>query len=103
MEVHSWHPPHVSIISKNGVSGLRVCFLPGQLFSQSLNKRPEVVNTKEGSAVDDDSYLGYSVAVGDFGNESVVAVGMPRGEGLLGKVLFSSSLPNGMRFVHLVV
>jgi len=80
-----------------------VCFLPGQLFSQSLNIRPAVVNTKEGSAMDDDSYLGYSVAVGDFGNGSVVAVGMPRGAGLLGKVLFSGSLPNRLRFVHLVV
>jgi hypothetical protein len=63
------------------------------------------VNTKEGSAVDDDSYLGYSVAVGDFGDGegSGAAVGMPRGAGLLGKVLFSSSFPKGMRFVHLLI
>jgi hypothetical protein len=89
----------------NKVSGLYMCFLPGQLFSQSLNNRPAVVNTKEGSAVDDDSYLGYSVAVGDFGDVdgSGAAVGMPRGAGLLGKVLFSSFLPNGMRFVHQLV
>lgn len=66
-----------------------MCFLPGQLFSQDLNNRPAVVNTKEGSALDDDSYLGYSVAVGDFGDGdgSGAAVGMPRGAGLLGKVL----------------
>ncbi|PNF38619.1 hypothetical protein B7P43_G02308, partial [Cryptotermes secundus] len=69
----------------------------GQLFSQSLNNRPAVVNTKEGSVLDDDSYLGYSVAVGDFGDGggSGAAVGMPRGAGLLGKViLYTWNLTN---------
>jgi hypothetical protein len=63
------------------------------------------VNTKEGSAVDDDSYLGYSVAVGNFGDAggSGAAVGMPRGAGLLGKVLFSSFFLNGLKLVHLLV
>lgn len=44
--------------------------------------------TKEGSADEDDSYLGYSVTSGDFiGNgDSGTAVGMPRGYGLHGKV-----------------
>lgn len=61
------------------------------------------MNTKEGSAVDDDSYLGYSVVVGDFGdgNGSGAAVGMPRGAGLLGKVLFSSCYLKGPRFVYI--
>jgi hypothetical protein len=55
------------------------------------------VNTKEGAAVDDDSYLGYSVVVGDFGDGgSGAAAGMPRGADLLGKVLFLSCLPNGL-------
>ncbi|PSN37770.1 hypothetical protein C0J52_13179 [Blattella germanica] len=66
-----------------------ICFLSGQLFSQSLKDRPNVVFTKEGSALDDDSYLGYSVTVGNFGDREGggAAVGMPRGAGLLGKVL----------------
>ena len=44
--------------------------------------------TSEGSPQDDDSYLGYSVAAGDFEGrgEGGVAVGMPRGAGLFGKV-----------------
>lgn len=66
------------------------CFsdLSGQLFSQNPNKRPEVLATAEGSPEDDDSYLGYSVAAGNFDGpgEGGVAVGMPRGAGLLGKV-----------------
>jgi hypothetical protein len=61
------------------------------------------VNTKEGSVLDDDSYLGYSVAVGDFGDGdgSGAAVGMPRGAGLLGKVRFSTSFPKILRFITL--
>lgn len=44
--------------------------------------------TQEGPEWDDDSYMGYSVAVGDFYDEGVqgAAVGMPRGAGLEGKV-----------------
>ncbi|XP_069683383.1 integrin alpha-PS2 isoform X1 [Periplaneta americana] len=69
----------------------------GQVYSQSLGDRLAFVSTKEGSAVDDDSYLGYSVAVGDFGDGEGggAAVGMPRGSGLLGKVvLYSWNLTN---------
>ena len=45
--------------------------------------------TAEGSPSDDDSYLGYSVATGEFDGDPSspdVAVGMPRGSGLEGKV-----------------
>lgn len=44
--------------------------------------------TKEGPAKEDDSYMGYSIATGDFvGNgDSGTAVGVPRGSDLLGKV-----------------
>ncbi|XP_046389663.1 integrin alpha-PS2 isoform X2 [Ischnura elegans] len=61
----------------------------GQVYSQNLTSRPEVVATREGPATDDDSYLGYSVAVGDFNGkgEGGVVVGMPRGASLLGKVM----------------
>lgn len=61
----------------------------GQFYSQNLYSRPEVLATNEGPPTDDDSYLGYSVAVGAFefgSSESGAAVGMPRGGGLLGKV-----------------
>ncbi|KAK4875830.1 hypothetical protein RN001_012252 [Aquatica leii] len=63
----------------------------GQVFQQSLDKRPAVVSTPEGPPQDDDSYMGYSMVVGDFNNEGVqgVAVGMPKGgEELEGRVLF---------------
>ena len=49
--------------------------------------------------MEDDSYLGYSSVAGDFTGDGVqgVAVGMPRGGGLLGKVLiFSWNLTNSI-------
>ena len=63
----------------------------GQVFSQNLLPRLRNVQhkTAEGSPSDDDSYLGYSVATGEFDGDSSspdVAVGMPRGSGLEGKV-----------------
>lgn len=60
----------------------------GQAFSQPLNSRSRIMFTKEGPAKEDDSYMGYSVATGDFiGNgDSGTAVGVPRGSDLLGKV-----------------
>lgn len=70
------------------VSKLYACRFLGQVFQQPLETRPAVVATQEGPAWDDDSYMGYSVAVGDFYGEGIqgVAVGMPRGAGLEGKV-----------------
>ncbi|XP_031349411.1 uncharacterized protein LOC116175429 [Photinus pyralis] len=62
----------------------------GQVFQQSLNKRPAVFSTPEGPARDDDSYMGYSMVVGDFNNVGTqgVAVGMPKGgESLEGRIL----------------
>ncbi|XP_059478388.1 integrin alpha-PS2 isoform X2 [Neocloeon triangulifer] len=61
----------------------------GMAFSQSLYTRPDLKATKEGTATDDDSYLGYSVVAGDFTGEGRqgCAVGMPKGASLLGKVL----------------
>ncbi|XP_015188813.1 PREDICTED: integrin alpha-PS2-like [Polistes dominula] len=69
----------------------------GQVFSQPLNNRAKVMFTKEAPASEDDSYMGYSVATGDFvGNgDSGTAVGVPRGSGLRGKVvLFTSNMTN---------
>ena len=61
----------------------------GQVFSQKLVPNNLQFKTAEGSPSDDDSYLGYSVATGDFngdGDKTDVAVGMPRGANLTGKV-----------------
>lgn len=60
----------------------------GQFFSKNLDGQSEVFSTNEGPKSDDNSYFGYSVAVGAFGLglDSGAAVGMPRGAELLGKV-----------------
>ena len=63
------------------------------MYSSSLNNpKDKVYSTKESSLVEDDSYLGYSTVTGDFTGDGMqgVAVGMPRGAGLLGKVLILS-------------
>jgi integrin alpha 8 len=62
----------------------------GQIYSFSLsNPKDRVYSTGESTAVEDDSYLGYSSITGDFlgTGEQGAAFGMPRGGGLLGKVL----------------
>lgn len=67
--------------------------LLGQLYSYSLaDLKSKVYSTKESNSKEDDSYLGYSSATGDFNGDGLqgVAVGMPRGGGLLGKVLIYS-------------
>lgn len=67
------------------------------MIRHSLENRPEVVQTPEGSQSNDDSYLGYSVALGDFFNEGFqgIAAGMPRGDQLNGKVqLYTWNLTN---------
>ncbi|XP_053696719.1 integrin alpha-PS2 [Sabethes cyaneus] len=70
----------------------------GQIYSFSLNNpRDKVYATGESTSSEDDSYLGYSSATGDFNGDGTmgVAVGMPRGGGLLGKVLiFSWNMTN---------
>ncbi|CRL01777.1 CLUMA_CG014993, isoform A [Clunio marinus] len=70
----------------------------GQAYSYSLNNpKDKVYSTKESSSDSDDSYLGYSSITGDFSGDGSqgVAVGMPRGASLLGKVLiFSWNLTN---------
>lgn len=68
------------------------------MYTYSLsNPKDRVYATKESNSKEDDSYLGYSSISGDFNGDGVqdVAVGMPRGSGLLGKVLiFSWNLTN---------
>ncbi|GIY23455.1 integrin alpha-PS2 [Caerostris darwini] len=67
----------------------------GQLYSQDLLSKETQFNTPEGPAEDDDSYLGYSIAIGEFTGDKNpdVVVGVPRGHKLSGKVsLFNSTL-----------
>ncbi|XP_025836181.1 integrin alpha-PS2 isoform X1 [Agrilus planipennis] len=72
-------------------------FGSGQVIRQNLDNRPAAISTKEGPPEDDDTYLGYSLTVGDFtgaGTEGV-AVGMPKAADLKGKiVLFTWNLTN---------
>ncbi|XP_014088054.2 integrin alpha-PS2 isoform X1 [Bactrocera oleae] len=62
----------------------------GQTYSYDVT-RPEnqVYSTAESSSQDDDSYLGYSMITGNFNDDRLedIAIGMPRGAGLLGKVV----------------
>ncbi|KAL9878702.1 integrin subunit alpha inflated isoform 2-T8 [Glossina fuscipes fuscipes] len=71
----------------------------GQTYSYDVT-RPEnqVFSTLESTPKDDDSYLGYSMTVGDFNGDRIddVAIGMPRGAGLLGKIVV-----NGWNMVNI--
>ncbi|KAG6453252.1 hypothetical protein O3G_MSEX008045 [Manduca sexta] len=69
----------------------------GQLISQTMNGRPALIATPESKAMYDDSYMGYSIAVGDFAGQGIqsVAVGVPRGANLKGLVvLYTWELQN---------
>ncbi|XP_047988907.1 integrin alpha-PS2 isoform X4 [Leguminivora glycinivorella] len=69
----------------------------GQIYSQSVGSNPILIATPEANPKYDDSYMGYSVAVGDFAGtkQQGVAVGMPRGAGLKGLVvLYTWDLQN---------
>ncbi|XP_014242051.1 integrin alpha-PS2 isoform X2 [Cimex lectularius] len=63
----------------------------GVVASQNLYSRPDFLATKEGPYAYDNSYLGYSVASGYFNRTKKgpadAAVGVPKGENLLGKVV----------------
>ncbi|XP_015914570.1 integrin alpha-PS2 [Parasteatoda tepidariorum] len=69
----------------------------GQLYSQDLLSKDMLHGTPEGPAEFDTSYLGYSMAIGEFtGDRSPdIVVGVPRGNRLTGKVcLFNSTIYN---------
>ncbi|KAK3588064.1 hypothetical protein CHS0354_012112 [Potamilus streckersoni] len=62
----------------------------GQLFNYNFEEGlGSFTDTKEGPATDDDTYMGYSSAVGRFDEDELddYAVGRPRAEHLLGKVI----------------
>ena len=82
--------------------------LIGEVFSQNIRNRLDLQSTGEGPDTEDDNYLGYSLALGDFTGSrlragltgsryrrakgSDLAVGMPRGANLTGKVMRHSML-----------
>ncbi|XP_068245736.1 LOW QUALITY PROTEIN: integrin alpha-PS2-like [Palaemon carinicauda] len=59
----------------------------GQVHSLSLPERNDYKMTYEGPATEDDQYLGYSMAVGDFTGDGLqdVALGVPKGLNYTGK------------------
>ncbi|XP_070139070.1 integrin alpha-PS2 isoform X2 [Drosophila bipectinata] len=65
----------------------------GQASSHDVT-RPEnqVFSTGESPSANDDSYLGYSMVTGDFDGDrnEDVAIGMPRGANLVGKIVVNS-------------
>lgn len=69
----------------------------GQLYNYDTDNNQAYVSTQEGPPDDDDSYMGYSTAVGDFDGdgEDDYVVGIPKGAAHLGKVaLFTQNLTN---------
>lgn len=69
----------------------------GQLYSVDRQGNPLLLSTPEGSQKFDDTYMGYSITVGDFAGQAMqgVAVGVPRGAELRGLiVLYTWELDN---------
>jgi len=62
----------------------------GQTYSMNLLNRLDLFTTEEGPESEDNTYLGYSLTLGHFNGDSYpdIAVGMPRGSNLTGKVIF---------------
>lgn len=92
--IHVLTPSYIPLTSPNYMShqwlfSIRFSDL-GQTYSNDVT-RPEnqVYSTAESSSTDDDSYLGYSMVSGHFNGDGIedVAIGMPRGAGLLGKIV----------------
>lgn len=73
----------------------------GQVYSQNLLATPHLPDgdeeaplaTRESPMSDDDTYLGYALAIGRFSasEELDVAIGVPKGDNLTGKVVIMSS------------
>nr|AVP12651.1 integrin alpha 2 [Littorina littorea] len=69
----------------------------GQLYNYNSRDKAEYSSTSEGPPDDDDSYMGYSSAVGDFDGDGTddYVVGIPKGASHLGKVaMFTQDLGN---------
>lgn len=68
----------------------------GQVYSHNLVNDKRISTNSPGPESEDDSYLGYSMTLGHFSSsqEYDVAIGMPRGANLLGKVVIANSKMN---------
>uniref|UniRef100_A0A915JII3 Uncharacterized protein n=1 Tax=Romanomermis culicivorax TaxID=13658 RepID=A0A915JII3_ROMCU len=69
----------------------------GAVSTKSTNFAKPATHTQNGSKEYDDQFMGYSSAVGDFNGDNIddVAVGVPRGNFLMGKVvLYNDRLEN---------
>lgn len=96
-----------AVITKDGermfIGAPGAFYWQGQIHSQSLSTRNDYQMTWEGPASDDDQYLGYSVAVGDFtgdGQEDV-ALGVPKGLNYTGKAQEPKKAQQGQQRVPL--
>ena len=81
--------PRLNYLSKLNTMFKEVIFLfLGQVFSQNLRNRMDLSSSTEGPDTEDNNYLGYSLAIGDFtgSGRADLAVGMPRSANLTGKV-----------------
>ena len=60
----------------------------GQVYNIFLDKGNQAVSTKEATAIEDDSFRGYSSAVGNFNEDGIqdYVVGVPRAELLKGQI-----------------
>ncbi|XP_067649238.1 integrin alpha-8-like [Haliotis asinina] len=68
----------------------------GQLYNYEV-KNKEYVSTREGPPEEDDSYMGYASAVGDFDGDNIedYVVSIPKGDLHLGRVaMFTQNLTN---------
>ena len=70
----------------------------GQVFFQNLLNGNDQLSTLEGPQQDDMSYLGYSMAMGHFSENTFedVAVGMPRGNFFTGQVVLMNHRLKGL-------
>ena len=68
--------------------------IAGQVYSQNLRNRLDLSSSTEGPDTEDNNYLGYSLAIGDFtgSGRADLAVGMPRSANLTGKVKSCSKI-----------
>ena len=78
--------------------------IPGQVYSQNLRNRLDLSSSTEGPDTEDNNYLGYSLAIGDFtgSGRADLAVGMPRSANLTGKVKSCSKITSRYNHYHIL-
>ncbi|XP_025095116.1 integrin alpha-8-like isoform X4 [Pomacea canaliculata] len=88
-------------LSENGkkllIGAVGSWYWQGQLYNYNSQDNTKFVYTTEGPAEDDDSYMGYASAVGEFDGDDIddYVVGIPKGASHLGKIaIFTQDLTN---------